>query len=136
MNGCYRSLATRQYGWLCHLLALCFVVRALIPPGYMPDMAAASKQPLKLVICTAQGLKTIAAPGRGAAPNGDRDSHDGADCAFATLSAVAQMPLISGAVQPLQIAIPRTLPFAMIGPREPVRRSGPSFGSRAPPRAA
>ena len=49
---------------LAVLLAIAAVLlRCVIAPGLMPDLAAASRGELKLVICTSAGLKSVAVTG-------------------------------------------------------------------------
>ena len=120
--------------WLCQVLTLCFVVRALIPAGYMPGFEGHAGAAAKLVICTAHGMKVITAPGDGADPERSPEQ-GGADCAFAGLTPLA------GVTAPAPVAAPVHAPmtsiaFPVIAPRSPVRPTGPTSGSRAPPRVA
>ena len=64
------------------------LMRALIAPGFMPDLTAAAAGDFKLVICSAGSLKTIPMDADSDAPDsGHGDTED--LCAFAALSHVA-----------------------------------------------
>lgn len=121
--------------WLCLMLVASFALRSLVAPGYMPSIAAGSNKPLKLVICTAQGVKTIPVSDSDATPDGHDGPATGSDCGFAGLAPLAHWAhpdlLLTGNTGPtLDVA------FAIVAPREPVRRVGPLLGSRGPPAAA
>ncbi len=123
---------TGLQNWLCLMLLACFALRSMVAPGYMPSLAAGPSKPLKLVICTAQGLKTISVNDTSAPPDGHNGSGADGDCAFAGLG------------QPAQVAFPDVqlgrdyapsppVTVAFVAPREPMRRIGPLLGSRGPP---
>jgi hypothetical protein len=121
--------------WLWLMLVVCFALRSLVAPGYMPSIAAGSNKPLKLVICTAQGVKTIPVSDNDPPPDGHGAPGANEDCGFAGLTQFAHLNHpdvafnISGALS-LPIA------FAVVAPRDPVRRAGPVLGSRGPPATA
>ena len=56
-----RASARRRHAGrpLLHLVLFLFLLRALVPPGYMPDLAAAQDGIITLVICSPDGLRTI-----------------------------------------------------------------------------
>jgi hypothetical protein len=118
--------------WLCHLLLFAFALRAVIPAGYMPDFSGASGSLLNIVICSADGSKTISVDGAGHPVQSQHQTAKfGHPCAFSGLAA---------------LGLPSQAVFSIIGPelhlatpaivREFVRppvRAGPAHGSRAPP---
>jgi hypothetical protein len=121
--------------WLWLVLVACFALRSMVAPGYMPSIAAGSNKPLKLVICTAQGLKTISVSDGDSPPDGHGGGGTGGDCAFAGLG------------QPAHVACPSEQPgrhyapsppeaVAFVAPYAPLRRIGPQLGSRGPPARA
>lgn len=78
------------------------MLKVLVPPGFMVGKAV-DEAPFALVLCTAQGMVTVAASapvGGVADPGGDPDGAavDGGPCAFAAASQVAPPPF--GAVAP------------------------------------
>jgi hypothetical protein len=120
------------HGWLCHVLTLCFLLRALVAPGYMPDFQDAHAGALKLVICSAKGTYVVTI-GDDGHPLPAPTAHKGSDtCAFAGLSTPATPPSAAG----LAVGVPpptQKASFAIKMPRAPIWRAGPMAGSRAPP---
>lgn len=111
--------------WVLSLLVLAFAVRALVPPGYMPEF---SQGVFKVVICTASGSKILHDSEH---DNPQAPSHHGQPCAFAGLAVfdvpqfevVAFRPVVAndaGLIAPLAVSLPPA-------------RAGPPLGSRGPP---
>lgn len=117
--------------WLMRLLLLSFVVRALIPLGYMPDASAAAKGVFKVVICSALGAKMVTLDEDGRpVPSHDDQQHE-SPCAFAGIAAVAlPMPESFALIVPT-LAIAE--PLASMAVQLPPARAGPVLGSRGPP---
>ncbi len=121
----------RLRGWLAHLLLSLFVLRALVPVGYMPDFSAVAQGVFKVVICSASGAKTLTVDADGhEVPSKSDLSHD-QPCAFAGLTKFATPVLATVVVDPPAIA-PQPVVSAHAELRPPVR-AGPALGSRAPP---
>jgi hypothetical protein len=120
------------HGWLCHVLTLCFVLRALIAPGFMPDLEGAHAGVLKLVICSAKGTYVVTVGDDGQPVPASAAHQDGDTCAFAGLSSPVTPPPASD----LAVVFPppaEQASFAVKTPRAPIWRPGPMAGSRAPP---
>lgn len=118
--------------WLGHALLVAFVLKALIPAGYMPDFSGRDGQAFKIVICTANGTKLIDSDDFGDdTNNGSSAKHAGEPCALGGL-AVSLLPGLSATVD-----LPRLLDTT-IGGLElavvlPPARAGPAHSPRAPP---
>lgn len=117
--------------WTIRLLLALFVVRALIPIGYMPDFGAAGHGVFKVVICSASGSKMLTLDADGKAIPDQKSGHHEQPCAFTGLISVAQPLLdtspfiapdfnIAAAISPLAVQLPPS-------------RAGPQLGSRGPP---
>ena len=118
---------SRLAAWLGVFAVL---LRCVIAPGLMPDLAAAAKGEFKLVICTASGGDTLPlAPGDGVPqPRG----HESALCPYTTASHVAVavgFAAFMGAPFDCVMAVPVCQD---IGIGTPTRAPG----ARAPPRIA
>lgn len=122
-------------GWRVHLvrvLLAAFALRAIIPVGYMPDLTAVSNGVLKIVICSSDGIKTVAlnADGTPAAPDRHGEAHKH-PCAFSGIgglilaAAIAPPPPMSFDVR--EQSMPRYAADLLD------HRAGPPLGSRAPP---
>jgi hypothetical protein len=107
-----------------------FALRALVPLGFMPDVAALGEGRFELVICTSSGEKLVQTVDLGGAPNGPVKSILD-DCPFHTALGNA-------------FAAPDTIPAAVIftasaADFDPLSHAllppalGPPLGSRAPP---
>lgn len=125
-NGRWR-LAT---SWL--LLAF-FTLRALIPAGYMPDLAHLGDGGFKVVLCTADGLRTVILDGEGRPVEPEkRKSGAGDECPFGATASKAF--LAAEPTRPIAIpphggsAIFTRYDLALLPPAQ-----GPPLGSRAPP---
>jgi hypothetical protein len=114
--------------WVLRLLLVVFALRALVPPGYMPELSALSKGVLKVVICTASGTKTVDAD----EPDHPNPApHHDQPCAFAGLVAFDVPQLEPVAVQN---AVARSAGLiAPLAVSLPPARAGPILGSRGPP---
>lgn len=114
--------------WVSNLLLLAFVVRGLVPVGYMPDFSAGSDGIFKVVICSAMSAKTIVLDDSGKPLS---EVHHDQPCSFAGLAAVV-VPEIDA----IQLVIPDSegsnfSPHLAV--RLPPTRAGPQLGSRGPP---
>lgn len=118
--------------WLCRLVALGFVLRALVPLGYMPDFNGVHDGSLKLVICTSAGLQVVAIGDDGQPIPDPAPSHAKGDCPFGGLPLLAQVSAPFAVTFAIQASSQDTA-FSIRTPRAPVWRIGPSSGSRAPP---
>jgi hypothetical protein len=111
-------------------MALLLMLRAVIPVGYMPDMAALQKGELKLQICSGMGVKTITLP----QDDAPQPKHDGkeklAHCPFGAAPSLAVLPeaaVIAALVWQASLA---TTPILAV----PEKRDGnPAARPRAPP---
>lgn len=116
------------------LLLLPFLLLALLPRGYMPDVREDGT--FSVTLCTSAGLKTLTLDAAGnevpADPAGDDDGAD-RPCIFAGLTTLA---LHQGApdLPPAAAGNTATLGFASPAPHA-VMRTG-RLGARAPPAAA
>lgn len=107
-----------------------FVLRALLPTGFMPDLGALSAGQIELVICTAHG--DAAAPVN--LPDGAPHKSPGADCPFGM--AVAKLFVAPVVPAAYAIAAPTDggTPHVVVSTLLPSQQ-GPPLGSRAPPLA-
>ncbi|MDX2259228.1 MAG: DUF2946 family protein [Hyphomicrobiaceae bacterium] len=115
------------------LVALC--LRALVPAGYMPGTATAAdgSKALTLVICTADGVRsvTIDVPDAPADGEHERQASDGL-CPFALAGPALPEPPVAAVRGPFLVLMgQRVIPT----PRLLLARvpTGPALGSRAPP---
>jgi hypothetical protein len=115
--------------WVARLLVVCFALRALIPAGFMPDFAAAADGKFRVVICSAQGIKTVTLSLDGKVDHTPGKGHE--VCPFASVPAAAELstPLTVNAVIALT-DVPAVWPHSEI---MHLRRIGPILGSRGPP---
>lgn len=112
-------------------LIVAFLLRAIIPVGYMPDFGAAARGVFKVVICTASGSKMVPFDGETQKdPKGHPDKHD-QPCAFSGLGAVAFLTLGNEAPLPPDFVTPVLIPHLAVS--LPPARAGPPLGSRGPP---
>jgi hypothetical protein len=115
-----------------YLMLISFMVRALVPAGYMPQWAAADGEFPKLAICTASGLKFIAVQGSHDRPApSDHNDHGDQPCAYATFAAFTFPGLSAQAEAPVAYAPSVFLP-RLATVRPPVR-AGPGHAIRGPP---
>lgn len=154
-----RQRSSSAYTPLLWLLAAAFMLRALLPTGYMPDYNALKRGDLAIAFCPANGTltaipldgKLTAKPLDGkltamhldGAPtaiplDGTLPAHgpDGdATYAHCPFGALKQLALI-GPPAPSNSATPVVLPFALAALKPeyiPLQVAGPPLGSQAPP---
>lgn len=113
------------------LLLTAFVLRALIPPGFMPKFFEAGSQTVKFVICSAHGLKSIVTDANGDAAPGKPAAHFDPPCAFSGLLAFS-LP-VPEAVDISGLAFEVTSFLPNLSVTLPPPRAGPMLGSRGPP---
>ncbi|GIL37873.1 DUF2946 family protein [Roseiterribacter gracilis] len=104
------------------LAILAILLRAAIPGGFMLSSAKAGGMP-DLVVCTSQGLMTIAHDADPA--SADSDSKQDTSCAFTATSAVTIAPTL------VQIAAPTYAVMATV--QRAVADQRPGRGLAAPP---
>lgn len=116
--------------WLSHLVLFVFVLRSLIPVGFMPDFSGTSIGAFRIVICTGFGQQTVDLDANGhklpAKPGGSKHQ----PCAF-SISAVPDLPLT--AITIIQSALATVITRGQIFEVLPPARAGPALGSRGPP---
>lgn len=114
------------------ILAL-FFLRALVPAGFMPDLAAAQDGVITITICTPQGISTILLDENGAPVDPDRtpEPQTGDHCWFASAGAIdlpetPRNPIPASLTQDVSHWSPQQTLYRERG------TSGP-LGPRAPP---
>jgi hypothetical protein len=115
--------------WLGHALLAAFVLKALIPAGFMPDFSGLDGQSFKIVICTANGSKLVDAGDDGS--GGTVAKHAGDPCALATLAALAA-PDVATSITYNGLPVSNRMAIAPAAVLPPVR-AGPAHSPRAPP---
>ncbi|MDQ2137619.1 DUF2946 family protein [Alcaligenaceae bacterium B3P038] len=135
----HRRRASRPplHPWLC-LLVLAFVVRALIPAGFMPRADPAQGGEMALSLCTSTGdMVTMTVDMGRPAPDTPDPHHASADCAFNMLSHQA-LTLPPGLAAVVSASAARVIapPVVRQAALPPLPAAGPPLGSRAPPRLA
>ena len=109
-----------------------FLLRALIPAGFMPDADALADGRLELVICTSMGEKTVHAADPGAPDGGDPETWAGADCPYhLSLSHAFFAPAADPIPAEFAVRAAHGLAAAAIALLPPAL--GPPLGQRAPP---
>lgn len=120
---------------LTALLLTGLLLRSLMPVGFMPGIGADGQ--LTIVICTADGAKSIVVDADGnalpspAGDHGSADDHAAAPCAFSMLTALALPDLTASPVVSDVIVTRATVVIRQQSP--PQRIAGPPVGSRGPP---
>lgn len=117
--------------WLGHLVLFLFVGRALVPVGYMPDFASASKGVYRIVICAEHGPQAIDVDTNGHKIPGKPAVPDHQPCAFSGMAAIATPSFAELSIGPGYF-IAAAVPTRVFKELPPVR-AGPALGSRAPP---
>lgn len=122
----WRLAATRA-------VLLIFVLRSLIPPGFMPSIDTLGEGRIEVVVCTGAGLKTLVldADGNPVSPH-DRQSGNADDCPFGAVTAKAF--LLPDALAQADLPVPardRVVNLRDLALKPPAQ--GPPLGSRAPP---
>jgi len=118
-------------GWIVRLLAFAFVLRALIPVGFMPDLAAARDGNFRVIICTVHGMMTAEVDDTGRIVPEKTDAKAAQQCVFSVLGTLL-LPSYDGGVT----LSGERLVAAVIAPLAvdlPPVRAGPQLGSRGPP---
>ena len=120
--------------WLGHALLVAFVLRALIPAGFMPEFSDPDGRAIKIVICTAHGTKLVTADEDAAADTNTIAKHASDPCAFAPITVLAAPESLVASISLSERQVPGTARNA----RQilPPARAGPANGSRAPPSLA
>ncbi|MEQ1651688.1 MAG: DUF2946 family protein [Hyphomicrobium sp.] len=126
-----RNALSTLRGWIIRLLLTAFVLRALIPAGFMADFSNATNGVVKIVICSASGSKMLMLDADGKPAPIENASHHDAPCAFSGLATLALATLDT-----VQIVAP-VVKSKTIAPKLavalPPTRAGPVLGSRGPP---
>ena len=125
------SALRRVRVWLGHALLVAFVLKALIPAGFMPDFSGADGGPFKIVICTANGTKIVDADVDGTPHDGSVAKHMGEPCSLGSLAAFTPPDLLATVASPATDAA--SLAPLQLSVSLPPARAGPANGSRAPP---
>jgi hypothetical protein len=131
--GCVGTIAAlrRVRVWLGHALLVAFVLKALIPAGFMPDFSGRDGQSFKIVICTASGPKLVDANGSGDDHPEPLTKHAGEPCAVGALASLIAPELAAAAVVPAGVDAVASIPLMAFA--VPPARAGPAHGPRAPP---
>lgn len=126
-----RAASFRRFA--AQLTLALFALRALVPVGYMPDLAAAGDGQVRIVICTGYGSKSILVDETGAPADDRGTSQPGhGDCPFGTASGAAFLAP-EPALAPLHPVLAQGfLPPAGAQSLTPPAQ-GPPLGQRAPP---
>ena len=123
-------------GVVARLALLLFVLRALVPVGFMPDLAGLADGRIEIVLCTPEGLKAVSFDKDGRPlPHDDSQKHDavtGGDCPFGL--AVGTALLAPDTAEAFVVAfatavLARHPDDFRLGPPA----HGPPLGPRAPP---
>ena len=128
----FRIVRTERLGWRDALLGLALfaaIVRSLIPQGFMPSMRDGQ---FAMVICTADGAKTLDGAGRPASGvDGVMASAHG-PCAFAAVATLAPPPSA-----PIIVSLPVAVRSGLVArDATPLQQTDPPFrpqAQRAPP---
>lgn len=114
-------------------LLLLFVLRALIPAGYMPSTQALGEGHIEVVLCTSNGLRTIVldADGKPAEP-ANHHPDAASDCPFGAVTTKAFLAPDSefNAAEPARA---ESFVFNLHDLALQPPAQGPPLGSRAPP---
>lgn len=118
-------------GRLIRLFLMAFVLRALIPAGFMPDFSNASAGIFKVVVCTGYGSKTVTIDAAGKTMPGEQAPHDDLPCAFTGIFAATLPVPEADALGAHEFAVSLIVPRLAV--TLPPSRAGPPLGSRGPP---
>lgn len=131
------GLTMQAGGFAARLLLFALALRALAPPGFMPDLQALQQGRFEVVICTGTGMHMVAVDADGQplpdADDGTQGSGgDRADCVFRGLVAAALLPADTALAT---LAPPARQPAGTLADEVlPPPPLGPPLGARAPPR--
>lgn len=127
------SALRRGRVWLGHAFLVAFVLRALVPAGFMPEFTK-SDGSFKIVICTANGSKVIDAGLDDNPHGGTVAKHMGDPCAMSGATALVLPD--TAATFALPDLYPATVPAMGSPVTLPPARAGPAHAPRAPPTLA
>ena len=121
---------------VARLTLLLFVLRAMVPTGYMPDLQALADGGVEIVICTPSGIETIrvAPDGQPIGPSEKEDNGQSAtpECPFhAAFAHAFTLPVLAPLTTITGLASANPSPTSEDVPLPPA--NGPPLGSRAPP---
>ena len=133
------DLKTHSPYWrfIARAIVALFMIRAMIPVGFMPDLDALQNGRIEIVLCSPDGLKTITVDAAGHStadhPSSDPKQHAGHDvCPFGSVtSQLLALPAALMASIVLHPALSDEAPSSDIRLLPPAH--GPPLGSRAPP---
>jgi hypothetical protein len=130
MSGVGMMTALRRVRvWLGQALLVAFLLKALIPAGFMPEFSGGDA--FKIVICTANGTKLVDADAESGDPSRPAPTHMGEPCTIGGLAAVlAPDALVTIVFQGELNAAVGPGPLAVV---LPPARAGPAHSPRAPP---
>jgi len=111
-------------------LIFIFLLRALIPAGFMPDAKALGEGRFELVICTSSGERVAHAIDLGSG-NGAPETWAGADCPYHF--SVSQVVTPTIAPVPVEFAVRAANGFFAASDTLLPPALGPPLGQRAPP---
>lgn len=125
------SALRRSRAWLGQALIVAFVLKALIPAGFMPEFSKSGDGSFKIVICTANGTKIISTDADGVPHGKTIAKHAGEPCAVGALAAFPLPDAVAGLVpiRPVQ-EIAAAIDLAVV---IPPARAGPAHAPRGPP---
>lgn len=118
-------------GWIVRLLAVAFALRALIPVGFMPDLAAARDGNFRVIICTVHGMMTAEVDDTGRIVPEKTDAKAAQQCIFSVLGTLLLPSLDGGVTLSGERLVASVIPPLAV--ELPPVRAGPQLGSRGPP---
>ncbi|QEI07686.1 DUF2946 domain-containing protein [Pigmentiphaga aceris] len=131
------AYAVRQY--LLGLALLAFVLRALMPMGFMPGMDAHHGNQVVLMLCNPAGVETAFVLDIGdshaqadAASTQDDQGMSMQNCPFCMATSQAMLPTADIVLHVASLATSDVPVAVYVGP-SPITAQGPPLGSRAPP---
>lgn len=127
--------AVRQY--LLGLALLAFVLRALVPMGFMPGMDAHHGNQIVLMLCNPAGEESAFTLDLSdeVAQTSDRSQDEGMStqhCPYCLATAQAMLPTADIVLHVASLAA-SDVPLAVYTGPSPISAQGPPLGSRAPP---
>ena len=130
------SRCTRRSSTVCTtllwLVASAFVLRALLPTGYMADTDALRRGSIAIAFCTADGTLTAIPFKPAAPPHTPEGDAPYAHCPYGAFTPLVRLDPPKLADIALQV-IPAPQRVATAQHDAPVPVAGPPLGSRAPP---
>lgn len=119
-------------GVLRRLLIVAFALRAVIPVGFMPDLAALGQERVEIVICTGIGAQSIEVDADGQPVKPGPSDRSSTECPFAATFATAVLSPVMGEVEIARLERSEPVPVSGATALRPAVRGAP-LGSRAPP---